>query len=199
MTTTAAHLAGIDVGDPNDLEYITFFMFNGWYGLDGFNTCDDGTERLGRIDMKSGSWQLRIEPRGDVSPDEMRKHQRATGDSTVTQTGRIRRDDGATFAAAEALDVLTVIERLAGFALGRVTGMALPVGYQDGQAVWARWKCIRAIDRPVGGTPFLDQAHTASQLTELFRAGYATSTNALRWQVFKNALGYHYSAEYDAP
>lgn len=54
------------------------------------------------------------------------------------------------------------------------------------------------VDCPLGVTPFLDQAHTAAQMTELFRAGYATSKDSLRWQVFENALGYHYSAEHDA-
>ncbi len=195
---TAPHLAPIDVGDPNDLDYITFFLLNGWHGDDGLNTCYGGHERRGRIDLKLGVWQLRIEPRGDITPDTLCKHQRATGDSTVTHIGRIRRNDGAQFAAAEALAVLRVIESLAGFALGRVTGTVLPVGYRDGQAVWTRWHCNRAIDRPLGGPPFLDPAHTAAQMAELFRAGYATSSNTLRWQVFRNALGYHYSAEYDA-
>jgi hypothetical protein len=196
--TRADHLAGIDIGDPTDLVHITFFVINGWYSHDGFNTCHDGQERVGRIDVTLDDWQLRIEPRGDVSPDAVRKHMRSTGKSTVTHVGRIRRDDGRRFDAAAAIEVLRIIESLSGFALGRVIAFVLPVGYRDAKAIWARWQCNRAIDRPIGTTPFLDQAHTAAQMTELFRAGLATSKDPLRWQVFENALGYHYATEHDS-
>ncbi|MBU4188882.1 MAG: hypothetical protein KJ817_11855 [Actinobacteria bacterium] len=198
VSTRAPHLAGIDVGESADLDQVTFYLFNGWYGLDGFNTCHDGHECRGRIDTTLGEWQLRIEPRGDIPPTVCVRHQRETGKSTVTHIGRIRRDDGGRFNAADAMEVLQVVETLAGFALGRVTAVVLPVGYRAGLATWARWKCNRAVDRPLGATPFLDQTHTAAQLTELFRAGYATSKDPLRWQVFQSALGYHYSAEHQA-
>lgn len=198
VSTRAAHLDAIDVGDPTDLDHLTFYVFNGWYGHDGFNTCYDGNERHGRIGTTLDDWQLRIEPRGDIAPHRLRKHQRETGKSTITHVGRIRRDDGGKFNAADAMEVLEIVESLAGFALGRVTAIVLPVGYRNGNATWSRWACSRAVDRPLGVTPFLDQAHSAAQMTELFRAGYATSKNPLRWQVFENALGYHYSAEYDA-
>jgi hypothetical protein len=198
VSTRATHLAPIDVGDPSDLDQLTFHLLNGWYGYDGFNTCYGGNERAGRIDTNLGDWQLRIEPRGDKSFDYLRKHQRETGKSTITHIGRIRRDDGGRFNAAEAMEVLEIVESLTGFALGRVTAILLPVGYRDGNATWTRWACNRAVDRPLGVTPFLDQAHSAAQMTELFRAGYSTSKDPLRWQVFENALGYHYTAEYDA-
>ncbi|HSX65907.1 hypothetical protein, partial [Nocardioides sp.] len=195
---TADHLAGIDVGDPSDLDYLTFFVVNGWYSLDGLNTCYDGQERAGRIDMTLDAWQLRIEPRGDISPDKLRKHLRSTGKSTVTHVGRLRRDDGSRFNANDALALLGIIESLSGFALGRVVAVILPVGYRDGKSAWARWQCNRAVDRPIGTTPFLDHAYTAAQVAEIFRAGVATSKNPLRWEVFENALGYHYAAEHDA-
>jgi hypothetical protein len=198
VSTRATHLAPIDVGDPVGLDHVTFFLFNGWYGHDGLNTCYGGRELPGRIDTALGQWQLRVEPRGDVPPDQLRKHQRDTGKSTITHTGRIRRDDGGPFDAADAALVLAAVESLAGFAMGRVVGVVLPVGYRNGSAVWARWAANRAIDRPLGVPPFLDPDHATAQMAELFRAGYATSKNALRWEVFENALGYHYSAEHDA-
>ncbi|QIM22380.1 hypothetical protein G7075_16575 [Phycicoccus sp. HDW14] len=188
----------MELGDPFDLDSLTFYLLNGWYSLDGLNTCYDGNERPGRIDTTLGDWQLRIEPRGDVAPGALRKHQRESGMSQVTHVGRIRRDDGSQFHATDALELLGVVESLVGFALGRVTAVVLPVGYRDGKATWALWKCNRAVDRPLGAVPFLDEAHAAAQMTELFRAGYATSRDPLRWQVFGSALGYHYSAEHDA-
>jgi hypothetical protein len=33
--TRAEHLAGIDVGDPTNLDYMTFFVINGWYASTG--------------------------------------------------------------------------------------------------------------------------------------------------------------------
>ncbi|RNM17371.1 hypothetical protein EFL26_00855 [Nocardioides pocheonensis] len=174
MSTSATHLAGIQVGDPTDLDHLTFFLFNGWYGYDGLNTCYGGNERPGRIESSIGDWRLRIEPRGDIPPDDLRKHQRETGKSTITHVGRIRRDDGGKFNAADSIEVLEVIESLAGFALGRVTAIVLPVGYRNGKATWAEWKCNRAIDRPIGVAPFLDQLHAAAQINEVFEAGYAT-------------------------
>lgn len=192
------HLNSIDVGDPSDLEYLTFFLLNGWYGHDGFNTCYDGQERQGRIEVALGPWQLRLEPRGDATPKAVYDHQRATGASTVTHVGRIRRDDGALFAAADALELLEVVVDLVGFGLGRVTATILPVGYRAGKPTWSQWRCNGAVDRPLGTTPFLDREYTAAQITELLLAGYTTSQNVLRWQVFKNMLGYHYSAEHDA-
>lgn len=197
-SATFTHLNGVDVGDPSDLEYLTFFLLNGWYGHDGFNTCYDGQERQGRIEVTLGPWQLRLEPRGDATPKAVYDHQRATGESTVTHVGRIRRDDGAAFAAADALQLLEVVVDLVGFALGRVTAAVLPVGYRAGKPKWSRWRCNGAADRPLGTTPFLDREYTAAQITELLLAGYATNQNVLRWQVFKSMLGYHYSAEHDA-
>lgn len=198
VTTVASHLNAIDVGDPTEVDDLRFFLLNGWFGHDGLNTCYDGDESRGRIETSFGDWQLRLEPRGDISPNRLRRYQRETGRSTVTHVGRIRRDDGARFNPIEAMEVLEIVESLVGFALGRITAIVLPVGYRDDRAIWSRWKCNRAVDRPIGVTPFLDQAHTAAQMTELLRAGYATSTNPARWEVFENALGYHYSAEYDA-
>ncbi|RNL65400.1 hypothetical protein EFK50_05445 [Nocardioides marmoriginsengisoli] len=196
--TLADNLARIDVGDPDHLDYITFFVINGWFGRDGFNTCHDGQERQGRIDIVLDGWQLRVEPRGDIAPDQLRKDMQATGKNTVTHVGRIRRDDGTTFRAVEALDLLKIVETMGGFALGRVISTALPVGYRAGKATWTRWQCDRAVDRPIGATPFLDPAVSAAQMAELFRAGLATSKDTLRWEVFENALGYHYAAEHDA-
>ncbi|MFF1817745.1 hypothetical protein ACFVWG_10655 [Kribbella sp. NPDC058245] len=192
------HLDGIDIGHPSVLDHLTFFVLNGWYGLDGFNTCYGGQERHGRVEVTLGGWQLRLEPRGDASPKTVRDHQRSTGASTVTHVGRIRRDNGDLFEAADALEILDITVDLIGFALGRVTAAVLPVGYRDSKPTWSRWQCNRAVDRPLGATPFLDVDRTAAQITELLRAGYATSQNSLRWQVFMNMLGYHFSAEHDA-
>lgn len=114
----------------------------------------------------------------------------------MTHIGRVRRDDGKPFDASAALELLAKIESLIGFALGRVTAIALPVGYRAGQATWTRWRCSRAIDRPIGTTPY--QLHTAAQIAELLRAGHKASLNSLRWDVFKNSLGYHYATEHDA-
>lgn len=195
---TFAHLNAIEVGDPSDLDQVTFFVFNGWYSLDGLNTCHGGIDRQGRLDVKLGDWQLRIEPRGDVPQDVVRRHLRATGNSAVTHIGRVRRDDGKPFDASAALELLGNIESLMGFALGRVTAIALPVGYRAGRAAWTQWRCSRAIGRPIGATPFLDQLHTAARMAELFRAGHLASLDGLRWDVFKNCLGYHYATEHDA-
>ncbi|MFI5728724.1 hypothetical protein ACIA49_01310 [Kribbella sp. NPDC051587] len=193
-----AHLQEIVVGEPRELDYLTFFLMNGWYGHDGLNTCYDGLDRQGRIEVKLGEWQLRLEPRGDRTPKEVRNHQRSTGASNITHVGRIRRDDGTTFDGLDAIQVLTVVTDLVGFALGRVTDFLLPVGYRDSKAVWSQWACNRVVDRPLGATPFLDLEHTAEQMAELLQTGYQTSQNKARWEVFKNMLGYHYSAEHDA-
>lgn len=198
VSKTFTHLNAIEVGDPTDLDHLTFFVFNGWYSHDGYSTCYSGTERLGRIDIKLDDWQLRVEPRGDVGQDIVRNHLRATGKSAITHIGRIRRDNGDPFDAPDALEVLDKIESLAGFALGRVTAIVLPVGYRAGTPSWARWQCNRAIDRPLGTTPFLDAHHTAAQIAELFRAGHAASSDTLRWDVFENCLGYHFATEHDA-
>lgn len=35
VSASYPHLSGIDVGDPTDLDEVTFYLLNGWYGLDG--------------------------------------------------------------------------------------------------------------------------------------------------------------------
>lgn len=198
FSTHIAHLAAIDVGDGTAVDQVTFYLLNGWFSLDGLSTCYDGVERRGRIDIALGDWQLRIEPRGDVSQDRVRQYQRETGRSTVTHVGRLRRDDEGQFDAFDAIGVLDILEAIIGFALGRVTAIVLPVGFRGGKAIWTRWHCNRAVDRPLGTTPFLDDAHAAAQVGELLRAGFSTSTDSLRWNVFESALGYHYATEHDA-
>ena len=89
--------------EAQNIESITFYLLNGWFADDGLNTCYGGSEGPGRLEVLLDGWQLRIEPRGDVSSRTMRDHLRRTSASTVTHIGRLRRDDGKPFKAADAL------------------------------------------------------------------------------------------------
>lgn len=189
--------APIDVGS-GPVDEISFFVLNGWFAFDGLNTCYDGHDRPGRVQVGLGEWELRIEPRGDHTPKAVRDHMRGSGHSAVTHVGRIRRLDMADFDPNDAVGVLEVVETLVSFALGRVTSVALPVGMLNGEPVWSRWSALRAVDRPLGTTPWLDVSTTTAQLAELFQCGYAASLDALKWEVFQRTLGYYFSANFEA-
>lgn len=91
---TLTHLHPIQIGKHANLHELRFFLLSGWTSHDGLNTCVGGKEHVGRIEVKLGDWQLRIEPRGDVTQTEVRNHIRATGRSTIMHIGRIRSDNG---------------------------------------------------------------------------------------------------------
>ena len=188
----------IEVGTAGVVDEVTFFVINGWRGSDGLNTCYGGTDRHGRLQVLLGEWELRVEPRGDESPLALRDHMRATGQSTVTHVGRLRRTDLTDFDPSDGLDVFRTVESLVSFMLGRVTSILLPVGWHEGVAVWAQWSALRAVDRPLGTAPWLDGHVATAQLAELLRRGHSAKQDALRWEVFERALGYYFSSSFEA-
>jgi hypothetical protein len=190
--------APITVGSSKPVDTLTFFLLNGWRATDGLNTCYDGHDRPGRIQVRLGDWELRIEPRGDVSPDELRRHMRSTGRSTVTHVGRIRRVDLAEFEATDALDVVSCVEAVTSFALGRVVSIVVPVGWRDGKATWTQWSALRAVDRPLGAAPWLDEQVASAQLAEASERGFTLMQDPMKWEVFQRALGYYFSANFEA-
>lgn len=188
----------IEVGTPTVVDEITFFVINGWRASDGLNTCYGGTDRPGRLQVQLDDWELRIEPRADVSTLAIRDHMRATGQSTVTHVGRLRRTDLTDFNPSDGLQAIDTVESLVSFALGRVTSILLPVGWHEGVAVWAQWSALRAVDRPLGAAPWLDGNVMTAQLAELIRRGHSARQDPLRWEVFERALGYYFSSSFEA-
>lgn len=183
-----------------DVEHVTFYVVNGWRANDGLTTCHDGAVQRGRLQVTLGQeWDLRVEPRGDQPSKSVIEHMRTTGGHTITHVGRLRRADGTDFTADDALPVLHMLDDLFSFAVGRVVSTVLPVGWKDDQPVWTHWAALRAVDTPAPATSWLDEMHTASQLADLVKCGFTTYQDTLRASVFKNALDYYLTANFDSP
>lgn len=181
------------------VDEVTFFLLDGWRARDGLNTCHHGTYQPGRLQLALGTeWDLRIEPRGDVSSKQLLDHMRSTGNHTVTHVCRLRRANRADYPAGDSLQVLSMLDDLLSFAMGRVIATALPVGWKDGQPVWSYWSALRAIDVPAAATSWLDETHAAQQIENLLQVGFATRQDPLRWAVFKNALHYYLTANFNS-
>jgi hypothetical protein len=161
---TEDQIDAAEVGSPDDLDELTFFILNGWQAMDGATTCHEGREHRGRLDAATDNWAIRIDPRGDVTQKAARKHMNATAGHTVTHIGRLRREDGSSFAAAEGLEALTTIEIALSFALGRVTACVLPVGWKDGEPRWSSWGQRRAVDIPLRDGPWLEDTARRDRL-----------------------------------
>lgn len=95
----------------------------------------EGTVSACRTVLSGGGWIITLDAvrdHGDVL--EVLNSRSAFG---ITHIGRLVRDDGGTFSAAEALDLLDALRFYLSFAAGRWTGPCLPIGFDaTGAPIW---------------------------------------------------------------
>jgi hypothetical protein len=82
-----------------------------------------------------------------------------------THAASLTRADASAFTAAEATDALHAVRYALILALGRRTGVVLPVGWNREQPVWARWSAWR-IDAYRDYGTWLDASIAAAQVAE---------------------------------
>jgi hypothetical protein len=157
-----------DVGNPAaGLTHVIFHLVN-FVKFEGkpLRAWIDAAEHhwRGRLEFDIGQWHVTLDQRHDLgsggSPRLMDE-----GGYAFTHTGMLRRGDGATFSAADALRVLNVIGWATSFASGRRSYPILPVGFQGDAAVWEQWR-----------VPTLD---SWAPRTSWFPAGSATSLQSI--------------------
>lgn len=190
--------APITVNDTAQMTVVTFFLLNGWASKDGLSTCHEGKDQRGGLDVALGDWELRIDPRGDLTSAEVHEHTQATGRHTVTHIGRLRRSDGAEFDGVAVQTFVETLNDLLSFSIGRVVSVVLPVGYFDGVAVWAHWGATRPVDLPLKAVSWLGVDRACTQLSELLVSGFLTNLDPLKSSAFKNALAFYLTANFDS-
>lgn len=98
-----------------------------------------GRTWLGRWTASAGGWRLTLDLRPDHA-EILRAADLEDEQYVVTHIGELRREDGRSFEAGEAEDVLFGWQLALSFALGRWVAPAVPVGFDaQGEPVWEQW------------------------------------------------------------
>jgi hypothetical protein len=95
----------------------------------------------GRWAMSGAGWELTIEGRPDHA--EALAELRRSLFFVVTHVGELRRTDGSSFTASEAVQALEAWQLALSFALGRWIAPLIPVGFLEGKRVWEHWASWR--------------------------------------------------------
>src|ERR1039457_687067 len=196
----SVHEARIEqqVGDPTALEQVTFLVPNGWLGHDGGGICD--SENLaqawqGRTEAAGDGWIVTFDRDAAMDPAAW-KDLKESGGHRFTHAGRLSRADGSAFTGDEAFEALDRVRLGLNLALGRRVTCALPVGWQDGQPVWCRWR--RA---PVDGyrdvSHWLDDTISYRQVGDVVSRVLAFTASPVNRESLKYATSYYVAANVD--
>lgn len=186
------------LGDPSDLESVTFLIPNGWNGFDGIGICDPDhpeTTWHGRTVASGDGWTVTFDCAAAMDSDGWRELERSGG-SRFTHVGRIVREDGATFTGEEAFEVLDRVRVALNLALGRRTTCALPVGWHSGKAVWGRW-FPAPVDACRDVSHWLDGTIVHGQIAEVVGRVLDFTSDPISRRTLKHALPYYVAANVD--
>ncbi len=130
---------------PHDVvaSYVLFLLpnFDAPFGLP--LAYQDGSSRAARNILIGGGWKLTLDAT-DKAKEALESLQ-ATGGFAATQVGRIEREDGKQFTAADSWPALNALRWYASFCCGRWTGPYLPIGFNEQNViVWEAWDYCRA-------------------------------------------------------
>jgi hypothetical protein len=125
-----------------EASYALFWLPNFDQVSGGIIRYPDGSCAVHRLALKGGGWKVALDAVAGLK--EVTSFLSANGGYGVTQVGRLEREDGAPFTAAEGLPVLHALGWYLSFAAGRWTGPCLPVGFDaNGRNVWEVWDHAR--------------------------------------------------------
>lgn len=136
-------LSSVEIGEATTpLDEIKFYLVNFQiiYLIDSVNRRDK-IDRMARLQLKFNGWILDIERRLDfVQTLHYLEEKRGY---TITHNCRLRRvnSDGTsgTFTFQDTESVLNATQLFASFVRGGMVGVALPVGYKDGNTIYEKW------------------------------------------------------------
>lgn len=186
------------LGEPHGLDQLTFLVPNGWESLDGYNVCDPADLRrywAARTPCEAAGWSIALD-RIYGRDNGFWRELKADGGHAITHVGQVCRVDGARFDAEDALPVLDAVRIALSIFLGRTSQCLLPVGYRDGQAVWARW-ATGSVDpfRTVGS--WRDTSIACAQLSELLARVVERCQDRQQRDVLRYASSYYVTANFD--
>jgi hypothetical protein len=190
-----AYLAPIMVGHcefgtGDHLTHLGGLLPNGWDATDGGMIAHPGDRRSlrrGRTRAQGGGWQLDLdELTWPIEPWPALNRRAGYG---ITHAIDLRRDDGAAFSAAEADAALSALRTALAVGLGRRTGVALPVGWDNTGHVWTRWSVSR-VDPYRDRRTWLDASVSSAQMAELIGHVLTNWANALRRDTLSRGAAY---------
>ena len=131
------------IGDPNEpINEIRFYLVNFQViQLPDHVQRGEQPDRQALLKLRAGGWEIDIERRLDFS--QAMNHMEERRGYAVTHNCRLRRraDQGEyqTFTFAEAEPALEAVQLFTSFVRGGMVGVALPVGYLDGDPILEHW------------------------------------------------------------
>lgn len=132
---------GLVVGERRPALASLVFHLANFPGYVGEPLTRDGMTWAGRTVFAWDGWSVDL----DQAPHEsaLRSELRSTHGYALTHVGRLRRQDGRSFRAAEALRCIGALHYLFGFVRGGWCGPALMVGQDDrDDVVWQHWSVM---------------------------------------------------------
>jgi hypothetical protein len=187
------------LGDPHDLEEVTFLIPNGWEpSPDESRICDPAdlsATWYGRTEAQGDGWTVAFD-RLQAADNKAWNNLKEFGGYRFTHVGRLTRTDGVPFSGEEAINALERIRLGLCLALGRRSTCVLPVGYRNGQPVWAVWRA-----NPVDG--FSNTSHWLAplvhsrQLSEIVSRTLEFTGDSLCLETLTHALSYYVAANVD--
>ena len=152
----------------------TFHLFNfpKFYGPEDYTITSgeppqQGRKCCGRILLKADGWITTIAAMDKT--DDLCKALDHQGGFVLTHMGKIEREDGSAFSSDQLDDLLHCMHCFLSFALGRWTGLAFPIGFdQAGNRVFEQWGLPLTAPGPWNGTCSWFDALHAEFLSETF-------------------------------
>ncbi len=150
------HMQDFDVhhttttGDPSRLVELRFYVIN-WGAEIGTRLVRyaDGTEVLGRHELRSEDWVLTLD-RASCDVDEATLDRLRRNGHRITHCARLSKVEARDFSFDDARPILDTFRQFLALTRGRQPGIALPTGFgPEGQRVfeaWWSWRVDRGSD-----------------------------------------------------
>lgn len=120
------------------LNFPELMQGNRDYTLVSGSASRQAFKRCGRVEMEAGDYRITLVNTSDAK--EQLKTTVAAGGYAISGLGEIQRLDGRPFSVEEFESVLTKVHWILSFALGRWSGLCLPVAYDgNGERTYEEW------------------------------------------------------------
>ena len=140
---TSRLILPVKIGDPDSLlDEIRFYLINFQVmQLVGDVHREGKRDPSARLSLRANGWRIEVERRPEYFESSIHLEERSG--YAVTHNCRIWQEDDRgtkkTFIYKDAESVLETVQLFASFVRGGMVGVALPVGYQNGNAEFEQW------------------------------------------------------------
>jgi hypothetical protein len=182
-----------EIGDGTTLTRVTGLLVNGW---DGYGSAiADPTDRrqtwFGRSSSRGGDWLVNMDALNPGSDQQGKL--RGNGGYGVTHTVSISRADSSSFTADDLKGALQAMRCALSLILGRRADVVLPVGWNDGEPVWAWWTA-GVVDSFRERGSWLDASIAADQSSEVVGRILDNWPDGLHSDTLRYATSYYVQA-----